>query len=425
MTIYDTIESNAGPFSIAPGPDGNVWFAQRNTDKIGRVTPDGTMTDFGIGAGSHPFDIFAGPDDHMWFTMLGSEAVGKISMDGTVTLYDLPAGTSALRGTVGPDDNVWFVADLPDDYIFKVTTSGDVTQYDADTGGFLDDIASGPDGKLWYASTSSNTLFNITTSGVTDSVTITTGNVSPMLLESDSQGNLWFKEYSTDSIGRMTAGGVFTTYPIASEPALAYGMNRGPDGRVWFTDPANDKIDVVDFDGTVAEYDAPSGCGVSGVSAGGDGNIWFTCQTASTIGKLAAPTPDAKSNSVTVAANSGPTVILDVTDDVTNSPAPSTLSLVSDASHGSAVVDTTSGTITYTPTAGFSGQDSLTYRVCSIDNSQICTQEVLTIIVSATNATLADTGISQKTFIVASLLLGVGGLTLLAWLQLKSQQGNS
>ena len=41
---------------ITAGPDGNVWFSESEAGQIGRIAPDGTVTEFrtGITPGSRP-----------------------------------------------------------------------------------------------------------------------------------------------------------------------------------------------------------------------------------------------------------------------------------------------------------------------------------------------------------------------------------
>ena len=68
----------------------------------------------------------------------------------------------------------------------------------------------------------------------------------------------------------------------------------------------------------------------------------------------------------------------------------SNLSISVQPSHGSATVDSASGKITYTPTAGYSGFDALTYRICdSFLLDQKCATAVLGITVQAATPTLA------------------------------------
>ena len=71
---------------IAAGPDGALWFPERNNPpevpKIGRASTAGTITEFnnGLNPGSGPRLITAGPDGNMWFTDNGEPipAIGRI-----------------------------------------------------------------------------------------------------------------------------------------------------------------------------------------------------------------------------------------------------------------------------------------------------------------------------------------------------------
>jgi len=67
------------PQGITAGPDGNLWFTEFNVDKIGRITPTGTLTEFrtGITPGAHPAVITLGPDGNLWFTENGTSSIGS------------------------------------------------------------------------------------------------------------------------------------------------------------------------------------------------------------------------------------------------------------------------------------------------------------------------------------------------------------
>ncbi len=50
------------------GPDGNLWFAEYEINKIGRITPGGTITEFLLPtAPAYPLNIATGPDGNLWF----------------------------------------------------------------------------------------------------------------------------------------------------------------------------------------------------------------------------------------------------------------------------------------------------------------------------------------------------------------------
>src|SRR5512135_2823551 len=56
---------------ITLGPDGNIWFAEVDGNKIGRITPSGVITEFPVPtADSGPNVITSSPDGNLWFTEL-------------------------------------------------------------------------------------------------------------------------------------------------------------------------------------------------------------------------------------------------------------------------------------------------------------------------------------------------------------------
>ena len=121
--------SGVGAYGVAAGPDGNVWFA--GGTKIGMVTPDGQMTTYGSNS-SHPHDaeaIAAGSDGAMWFVDQSTPAaIGRITMDGTITEFSTglaPAGLTTIAQ--GADGNMWFAEKST---IGRVTPSGQITEFE-------------------------------------------------------------------------------------------------------------------------------------------------------------------------------------------------------------------------------------------------------------------------------------------------------
>jgi streptogramin lyase len=82
-----------GPNSITAGPDGNVWFTNFTTRSlpnvgtppgIGRITPSGEITEYraGLQYASSPDGIVAGPDGALWFTDRELSSIGRIVPSG-------------------------------------------------------------------------------------------------------------------------------------------------------------------------------------------------------------------------------------------------------------------------------------------------------------------------------------------------------
>ena len=104
---------------IARGPDGNLWFTEDDGTKqgIGRMTPDGTATEFPLlPAVSFRYarDIVSAPDGNLWFTEPktgvsgdpNAAAIGRITPDGTITEFSFDGYPNGM--TVGPDGNLWY-----------------------------------------------------------------------------------------------------------------------------------------------------------------------------------------------------------------------------------------------------------------------------------------------------------------------------
>src|SRR6266849_152887 len=71
ITEFPIPTSGSEPMGITRGPDGNFWFVEFGTDKIGRITPRGTITEFPFPTGDSGLwlvGITAGPDGNLWFT---------------------------------------------------------------------------------------------------------------------------------------------------------------------------------------------------------------------------------------------------------------------------------------------------------------------------------------------------------------------
>ena len=62
------------PRAIALGADGNIWFGEFAGGKIGRITPQGVITEFPIPTpDSGPRALAAGPDGNIWFSEFNAE----------------------------------------------------------------------------------------------------------------------------------------------------------------------------------------------------------------------------------------------------------------------------------------------------------------------------------------------------------------
>ncbi len=288
----ETVEYSASggePEGITSGPDGNVWFTDRHTGKIGKVTTSGTVTEYKLLSGSSsPREITAGPskESALWFT--DNDNIGKVTTSGTITEYPLPKESEPVGIAVGPDGNLWFT-----DYhtggtgkIGKITTSGTITEYSLPKENSNPwAITAGPEKEsaLWF------TDYNTTTGTDEIAKTTTSGTITEYPLPKERtvdditvgpDGNLWFSGYNllgSGIIGKITTSGTITEYSLPKEGLVPKGITAGPEkeSALWFTDYYN--LGKITTSGTVTEYSLPSGSYPRGITTGpGTENaLWY------------------------------------------------------------------------------------------------------------------------------------------------------
>lgn len=112
------------------GADGALWFTHQGTTKaIGRVTTDGTITEFALAPPALPRQIRVGPDGEIWFTDVGTPAIDRVLPAGTIVSYALPAGSVPNALTIGADGNLWFTDRGTAPAIWRITTGGTVAPF--------------------------------------------------------------------------------------------------------------------------------------------------------------------------------------------------------------------------------------------------------------------------------------------------------
>jgi streptogramin lyase len=303
VTEYPTPTVDSLPHDITAGPDGALWFTEVSSDRVGRITTGGAITEFTEpDAGpDQPTGITSGPDGNLWFTQLIADEIGRVTPAGTITEFPLPVnGAKFPEGIVaGPDNALWFTEAL-NDAIGRITTLGVVTNEFPlpDGDGLPNAIARGPDGALWFTEPGfdlADQIGRITTSGTITEFNLP-ANSSPQDIAAGPDGALWFTMPGRDRIGRITTGGTITEFPVPADMSPR-GITAGPDGALYFTDVGvtigkggpniGGGIGRITTAGVVSEFPIPTPSGEpESIVAGPDGALWFTERDASKIGRI-------------------------------------------------------------------------------------------------------------------------------------------
>jgi streptogramin lyase len=231
------------PRGLVTGPDGNLWVAQAGGDgAIARVTKAGEVTEFPVPTAGDPNDVAVGPDGNLWYVDPVANVIGRITPEGSITEFTdgLSDGAEPMAIAKGPDGKLWFTEQKAGK-IGRVTTAGVITEFSSGISGSSEpaDIAAGPDGNLWFTLNSDpGGIGRITTAGdvmeFSDGLTM---NSKPLGIAAGPDGALWFTESASPGrIGRITTEGGITEYS-AGLVAISHPwfIAAGPDGNMWFT----------------------------------------------------------------------------------------------------------------------------------------------------------------------------------------------
>jgi streptogramin lyase len=280
------LNPGSAPFRIVSGPDGNLWFTDQGAPKaIGRITPDGTISEIALPSTSSPRQIRVGADGNIWYTDVSATAplIGRVNSDGTITTFPLPPLSSPNALAVGDDNAFWITDRGQTPAIRRLTTDGTLTSYSVglNAGSLPNGIAPGSDGALWFTDQGpTKAIGRITLDG-----TITETNVglsatsNPAAISPAADGNMYFSDQGTPkAIGKVIVASGTITETALAPTSSPQEITPGADGNLWFTDRgAVKQLGRVEPDGTVTLHPEgiPTSSNPGGVRTGPDGNLWF------------------------------------------------------------------------------------------------------------------------------------------------------
>lgn len=289
ITEFSIKSANNQPGDMTVGTDGNIWFVDQFTNKIGHITKAGAINGFLVPtAKSNPIGITTGSDGAVWFTEAAGNKIGRVTGGPTFSQFNLGAGKSPRGITAGPDGDLYFVEFTPHT-VNKInpTTHAISLVATLPAGSGPTRITSGPDGNLWVSETSLNKVARVTPGGVVSQVNLL-GAAAPSRITSGNDGNVWVAEPGTNRVSSLTTAvtPVRTDFSVPGKPT---GIASAPDGNLYVTEQSGNNIARVSTAGVVKAFAVPTkGSTPGGIVSGADGNVWFSENHGNKIGRLAA-----------------------------------------------------------------------------------------------------------------------------------------
>jgi virginiamycin B lyase len=208
MTEYPLPTKNAGPNGINPGPDdGALWFCESKANQIAKIDArSGKIQEFKIPSGNAQCSTaVAGPDGNIWFTEWGTGKIGRIGTGGGFEEYEIGNPNAGPAGiTVGADRNLYFSMEGPS-AIGKMSTSGKLLgTYSTPTPG-ADPLvmAFGQGGLVWFAEGKIDSVASISPSGTITEYRTTDPHTNPSGITLGPGGVMWFAEKDASKIAHF------------------------------------------------------------------------------------------------------------------------------------------------------------------------------------------------------------------------------
>jgi virginiamycin B lyase len=289
------IPSGGAPYLITWGFSGDLWFTEREANRVAKITPTGVISEFNVPtANSFPEGITVVGAD-AWFAEIAANQIGRVTPAGVFTEFPVPTPNSGPRGiVVGQDGNVWFTEFFANK-IGRITPGGVVTEFAIPTANSSPvDIDWVTSSELWFTESNVGKIGKITLGGAITEFTVPSGAGLGRICTGFDGFNfqdMWFVEQNQDGVAKIAADGTITEFALQTSGS-PFDINYAFDGNVYVPEPAANLIARVNPIGQILEFAVPTpNASPSSIAMGGGPNnsIWFTERTAAKIGVMTYP----------------------------------------------------------------------------------------------------------------------------------------
>ncbi|HEY8927980.1 MAG TPA: NHL repeat-containing protein [Mucilaginibacter sp.] len=268
VTVPDTVPSFYNPTGIAIDATGNIFVADYGNNLIRKITPGGVVSTF-AGSGNQgsidaagllasfnaPTGITIDASGNLFVGDAGSNRIRKITPDGTVSTFagsdstgfaDGPAATATFfhpEGVAADHNGNIFVADAGNNLIRKIAPDGTVSTI---AGAVTPDVLT--------------SVFSNPTGVATDAAgNVYVANYLRNEIDKISSGNIVSKVAGSDSTGAKNGPALTATFSFPNSLVVDAG------GNIYVADGANNLIRKIAANGTVSTF---AGSGSQGSNDG-------------------------------------------------------------------------------------------------------------------------------------------------------------
>src|SRR5207247_874589 len=207
----------------APGPDGNIYIAVMQGDRIARFdTKSQKFNEWDLPAGAHPHGLLVDKEGRVWYTGNGNGTIGELDpASGKVIQHKTPSGGSPHTLVIDDAGAIWFTNQSGS--VGRLDRSnGKITEYRMSGGPY--GLALDKRGNVWVCRMSADRM------GIIDSET---GKSSELYMGPGSQprrvacapdGSLWITLYGNGTLAHVAPAAL----KITKEYDIPAGTSGGP-----------------------------------------------------------------------------------------------------------------------------------------------------------------------------------------------------
>jgi virginiamycin B lyase len=239
------------PHGVLVDRAGIAWTTGNRNGTIGRLDPaTGRITEFRTsGAGTGPHTMALSDDGAtLWFTMQRSDAIGRLdTASGRITEYATSGGPYGI--TLDKTGNVWWCR-MGDDMLGRLDVkSGRIDALDMGRGSRPRRLATAPDGMLWATLYGNGRLAQIDPAAnkVVKEYALPGGDAGAYAVTVDGAGIVWVNEIKTDTVVRLDPRtGQMRVIALPSTDVGIRKMIVDGAGRLWYMGSHNGRLGMVE-----------------------------------------------------------------------------------------------------------------------------------------------------------------------------------
>ncbi len=245
----DSDGSKVGVDSLVMADNGDIWFTERLTNRIGVLRGDGSIKEFQIPTpGGYALGVDFDQKGNLWFAERYGNRIGWITPEGAITEIEMPKPDSEPRTVyVDKRGRVWYTA----------REANEIGYYDTENKKFVHliiptkqaraaGIAEAKDGSIYFVEMVGNKIARIEGNEITE-ITLPSPFAAPFKIVTDEDGIMWFTEVYGNAIGRFDpATKAITEYKIPTADSRPGGIAVDRKGRIWFIEQRGNKVGFLD-----------------------------------------------------------------------------------------------------------------------------------------------------------------------------------